>query len=122
MTEVVAAPAVERVRMWRRCRPEVQRLGPPPSLPSTATVLAATRGEGVDRMPPEGQTFRTNALENEGRGLGRRGEGSAAPDVPEGELGSPSRLTAYRRNARRNRRSRRRSLVRDYSVGLSFMR
>ena len=33
---------------------QVQRLGPPPSLRRAATVLAATRGKGVDRKPPEG--------------------------------------------------------------------
>ncbi len=50
--------------------PDGQRPGPPPSLRSTATVLAATRGKGVDRMPLPGRAFRTDALENEGQALG----------------------------------------------------
>jgi len=46
---------------------------------ATAAMLAATRGKGMDRMPPRGRTVRVCAMENEGQGLDRTGERSAAP-------------------------------------------
>ena len=54
---VVATGAVQRASQWCRCWRIMQRLGPPPFLGTTAAMLAATRGKGVDRMPPEEADF-----------------------------------------------------------------
>jgi hypothetical protein len=53
--------AGERYRQFR----------PPPSLRSATAVLTATRGKGVDRMPPQVADCPRNALQNEGRGVCR---------------------------------------------------
>jgi len=71
LTEVVATLSVERCRRRRLCRREYGQLGPPPSLRSATAVLTATRGKGVDQMPPQGADFLRNALQNEGRGVCR---------------------------------------------------
>jgi hypothetical protein len=58
-------------------------------------------GQGRRSDAARGRTFQGIAVENEGRGMGRGSEGSAAPDVPEGGLGFPSSLTACPPDARR---------------------
>ncbi len=116
-----AASAIKRVRRGvdvGRKRRGLGRRRPFQPRPRCSPQLGTRRWPGA----AQGRTFRTSALENEGRGLGRRSEGSAARGNPEGELGSPSRLTACRRNVARKRHSRGRGLARDYSLGLSFMR
>ena len=91
-----------------RCRPIMQRLGPPPSLRATAAVLATTRTRAWTGCRLEGRTFRARALENEGRGMGRGSEGPAAPDpqagaLLEGGLGFPSSLMVCRPVPKRSR-------------------
>ncbi len=78
--------AVSVVHAGERYRPP----GPPPSLQPTTAVLTAARGKSVDQMPPQVADYPRNALQNEGRGVRRLTGGSAAPEVPGGELGSPN--------------------------------
>jgi hypothetical protein len=88
LAELDSRRAGERCRRRRRCRPAVQRLGPPPALRSTTAVLAAIWGQGVDRMPPQGRSIRGTPCRMRGRGMSRASERPAAPAAPGGGLGS----------------------------------
>src|SRR5208283_2171080 len=83
---------------WRRCRRIIERLGPPPSLGAMAAMLAATRARAWSGCRRRRRTFRTSALENEGQGMDRGREGSAAPQGSEGGLGFPGSLMRCRRD------------------------
>ena len=71
MTEIVASLGVHGRPRCCRVPRDVQAAGPPPSLRSATTVLAATRGKGVDRMPAQAASCPRNALQNEGRAMSR---------------------------------------------------
>jgi hypothetical protein len=101
----------------------VQRLGPPPAVQATAAVLTTTRARAWVGCCHAGQMGRTSALENEGRGMGRGGEGSAAPARVVGRraAGLPSGLTGGD-ETRAELTARADAAGSSYSVGLSFMR
>ena len=63
---------------------EVRATWPPPSLRSATAVLTATRGKGVDRMPPHVSRLSAERLAERGARSAPSGGRSAAPDWPGG--------------------------------------
>jgi len=83
-----AASAIKRVRRGvdvGRKHSDLGRRRPFQPRPRCSPQLGTRRWPGA----AQGRTFRTSALENEGRGLDRRSEGSAAPGESGGRVGLP---------------------------------
>ena len=119
MTEIVASLGVGGRPRCCLLQRDVQAAGPPPSLRSATSVLAATRGKGVDRMPTQVAGCPRNALQNEGRGMSRLAK-DRQPRVCRGADWAPHAAWLFAGNVtvrasliqtRSGRRSNRRSCV-----------